>query len=128
MTLEETLAATTVNAWTIYLARAEKLFFALDDEQLQKEIAPGKNRLIYLFGHLIAAHDALFPVLGFGARRYPELDAAFLTWFSSAASNASGGQFTLTMPFTTSGPTGAVASVTVVLTNARGDSNSLAPQ
>ena len=79
MTPEQTLAATAVNAWRIYLERAEKLFFALDDEQLQKEIAPGKNRLIYLFGHLIAVHDAMFPVLGLGDRRHPELDAPFLT-------------------------------------------------
>ena len=79
MTLEETLAATAVNAWTIYLNRAEKFFFALDDEQLQTEIAPGKNRLIYLFGHLIAAHDAMFSVLGLGDRLHPELDAPFLT-------------------------------------------------
>ncbi len=56
------------------------------------------------------------------------LDTAFVTWFNSAASNATGGQFTLTMPFTTSGPSNAVSSVTVVLTNARGDSNAKSPQ
>src|SRR5438067_2128219 len=79
MTSEETIAATAVNAWKIYLERAEKFFFALDDAQLQKEIAPGRNRLIYLFGHLIATHDWMFPVLGLGDRLHPELDATFLT-------------------------------------------------
>jgi hypothetical protein len=56
------------------------------------------------------------------------LDAAFLTWFNSTASNATGGQFTLTMPFAASGPSNAVSSVTVVLTNSRGDSNAKSPQ
>jgi hypothetical protein len=79
MTLEQAYAATAVNVWKIYLQRAEKFFFALDDGQLQQEIAPGKNRLIYLFGHLIAVHDAMFAVLGLGERLHPELDAPFLT-------------------------------------------------
>lgn len=79
MTVEETLAATALRAWSIYLERAQTFFFALDDEQLQKEISPGRNRLIYLFGHLIAAHDAILPVLGLGDRLHPELDAPFLT-------------------------------------------------
>ncbi len=56
------------------------------------------------------------------------LETAFATWFNSAASNATGGQFTLTLPITTSGPSGAVSSATVVLNNARGDSNSLSSQ
>lgn len=79
MTSDETFAATALNVWTIYLTRAEKFFFALDDDQLQTEIAPGRNRLIYLFGHLIAVHDAMLPVLGLGVRLHPQLDAPFLT-------------------------------------------------
>ena len=49
------------------------------DEQLRKEIAPGKNRLIYLYGHLVAVHDRMRPLLGIGPRLHPELDAPFLT-------------------------------------------------
>jgi len=43
-----------------------------------KEIAPGKNRLVYLWGHLAATHDAMLPMLGLGERLHPELDAVFV--------------------------------------------------
>ncbi len=66
-------------AWKINIDRAERVFLPLTDEQLQKEVAPGKNRLIYLWGHLIAVHDRMLPLLELGPRLYPELDSAFLT-------------------------------------------------
>lgn len=57
-----------------------------------------------------------------------DLTPAFTTWFGSTAANAFGSQFTVTVPFSVSGPSNAVASVTVVLTNARGDSAAVSPQ
>ena len=54
MTAERTLVASALLAWKQQLERAQKMFAPLDDEQLRKEIAPGKNRLIYLYGHLLA--------------------------------------------------------------------------
>jgi hypothetical protein len=44
-----------------------------------KEVAPGKNRLIYLWGHLTAVHDRMLPLLGFGERLHPEFDVLFLS-------------------------------------------------
>jgi len=41
-------------------------------------VAPGKNRLIYLWGHLAAVNDGLLPLLGIGERLHPELDAMFI--------------------------------------------------
>jgi len=79
MSPEQSLTATAVNAWKIQIDRADKFFSSLDEGQLQKEIAPGKNRVVYLWGHLIAVHDAMLPLLDIGPRRYPELDAPFLT-------------------------------------------------
>jgi DinB superfamily len=79
MTHEQTMAASVVNAWTMYIDRATKLFSGLTDQQLVAEIAPGKNRLVYLYGHLIAVHDAMRPLLGIGPRQYEHLDATFLT-------------------------------------------------
>ena len=79
MTPEQSLAGTALASWKMNLERAEKLFSGLSDQQLQAEIAPGKNRLIYLYGHLIAVHDAMLPMLGIGPRLHPELDAPFLT-------------------------------------------------
>ena len=42
-------------------------------------MAPGKNRLIYLWGHLTAIHDAMFSILGLGPRLHPELDVIFVS-------------------------------------------------
>ena len=78
MTAEETLVRTAVATWTINVDRANKLFAGASEATLQQEIAPGKNRLIYLWGHLVAVHDAMLPLLGIGPRRYADLDAAFL--------------------------------------------------
>jgi hypothetical protein len=78
MTAEQMLVKTALNTWKITNAKADKLFSALTDADLQAEIAPGKNRLIYLWGHLIAVHDRMLPLLGLGERRHPELDTPFL--------------------------------------------------
>ena len=67
-----------LDAWGTYNARVKKLLDELTDEQLLAETAPGRNRGIYLMGHLIAVNDGLFPILGFGERLYPELDKIFL--------------------------------------------------
>lgn len=77
-TAADTAAATALAAWKQQLERAEKLFTTRSDEELRKEIAPGKNRLIYLYGHLIAVHDAMRPLLGIGPRFHEQLDAPFL--------------------------------------------------
>jgi hypothetical protein len=68
-----------INSWRLVLERANKAFSSLTDDQLVKEVAPGKNRVIYLWGHLTAAHDAMFPILGLGERLHPELDAIFIS-------------------------------------------------
>ena len=44
------------------------------------------------------------------------------TWFASTQSNAFGGQFTLTQPFTLQGTTATLTSVTVTLSNGQGTS------
>ena len=68
-----------INSWRLALERANKALSNLTDEQLLKEVAPGRNRLIYLWGHLTAIHDAMFPILGLGERLHPELDAIFVS-------------------------------------------------
>ena len=79
MTTEQSLVATAIDAWKLNIGRADTLFSGLDDAGMQAEVAPGRNRLIYLWGHLIAVHDAMLPLLGLGPRLHAELDAAFLT-------------------------------------------------
>lgn len=79
MTNEELYAACAVKSWKQVLNRFTAGITALNDEQLQKPVAPGKNRLYYLLGHLTAVHDQLLPMLGIGDRLHPEFDAPFLT-------------------------------------------------
>jgi len=68
-----------INSWRLGVERANKIFSSLADDDLLKEVAPGRNRLIYLLGHLTAVHDAMFPILGLGPRLHPELDAIFVS-------------------------------------------------
>src|SRR5580658_4740231 len=68
-----------INSWRLVLERTNKTLSNLTDDQLLKEVAPGRNRVIYLLGHLTAVHDAMFPILGLGERLHPELDAIFVS-------------------------------------------------
>ncbi len=70
-------AKTAVNAWSIQVDRASKLIDSLSDEQLMTAIAPGKNRGIYLVGHIIAVHDAFPEILGLGKKLHPEFQVIF---------------------------------------------------
>ncbi len=67
-----------LNAWNSHIKKATAAFDQLDDEGLQKEIAPGRNRVIYVLGHLTAVHDGMLPILGLGNRQYPGLDSIFI--------------------------------------------------
>src|SRR3981189_1907097 len=63
--------------WKTQLDRADKLFGGLSSEEVLREIAPGRNRLLYLWGHLTSAHDSMLPLLGLRERLHPEFDVAF---------------------------------------------------
>ena len=58
LTTEEIFVATAIKSWDAWIGRAGKVFDSLSDDAMLIEIAPGKNRPIYLLGHLIAVHDA----------------------------------------------------------------------
>src|SRR5450432_2694313 len=79
MANEERFVAGALKDWKANIERAEKLFSNLTAEQLNKEVAPGKNRLIYLWGHLTAVNDGMLPLLSCGPRLHPEFDAAFIS-------------------------------------------------
>ena len=74
MTTEKSLIDSALRGWKSNVERADKLFGGLSPEQLEQEVAPGKNRLIYLWGHLAAVNDRLLPLLGIGERLHPEFD------------------------------------------------------
>jgi DinB superfamily len=67
-----------LNAWQIQVDRCTQFVNNLTDEELMREVAPGKNRGIYLVGHLAAIHDAMPEILGIGKREFPELQAVFV--------------------------------------------------
>ena len=61
---EPSCVALGLKAWKTQIERADKLFGSLSSEDVLREIAPGRNRLLYLWGHLTAIHDAMLPLLG----------------------------------------------------------------
>jgi hypothetical protein len=79
MTKEELYLQVALNGWKGNIERADKMFSSLSDQEALQEIAPGKNRLIYLWGHLTATHDAMLPLLNIGQRLHPEFDVAFIS-------------------------------------------------
>jgi uncharacterized damage-inducible protein DinB len=78
-TQESSFVKVAVNSWKLVVHRADKVFSRLSEDEFHKEVAPGKNRLVYLFGHLTAINDAMFPILRLGSRLHPELDTVFVT-------------------------------------------------
>ncbi len=67
-----------LTAWNTHTKRASSIFDSHSDEAIMMEIAPGKNRVVYLLGHLVAVHDGMLSLLGLGEREYAHLDEAFL--------------------------------------------------
>src|SRR5215216_6150109 len=76
-----------LDAWHTQIKSADDLFNSLSHDQLLAEIAPGRNRGIYLLGHLTAVHDRMLPLLGFGDQRYPNLYKIFVESADKAESD-----------------------------------------
>src|SRR6267142_1607684 len=78
MTTDQLMIDTALASWRQVVAQASDSFNSLTDDQFQHEVAPGKNRVLYLLGHLTAVNDAMLTILGLGDRLHPELDAMFI--------------------------------------------------
>ena len=72
------LVKMTLTAWNAQNSYLNNLIGSLSDEQLSKEIAPGRNTGIYLLGHLIAVSDGMLPLLGFDDRLFPAMENVFI--------------------------------------------------
>jgi hypothetical protein len=79
MTTEQLMATTALNTWKLVIGRFSKGIAPLTGEQLQNQVAPERNRLMYLLGHLTAVHDRMFSLLDLGDRLHPELDDVYIT-------------------------------------------------
>jgi hypothetical protein len=78
MHIEERLGWTVLNSWKSVNHRFNEVISQFSDESLEKEIAPGRNRALYIVGHVTATNDRLFPLLGIGERRYRDLDSVYI--------------------------------------------------
>ena len=78
MATNETMVKMVFDRWNGSINNWDTLLNSLTEEQLQKEIVPGKNRGIYLLGHLIAVHDDMLILLKMGDKLYPELNEPFI--------------------------------------------------
>ena len=67
-----------IDAWTRELDATSTILDKLSEEQLMREVSPGRNRGIYLVGHLIAEHDLMMPLLRFQPALHPELKTLFI--------------------------------------------------
>jgi hypothetical protein len=76
---EQLIIKMVLDAWHQYLKRTDDLFREFTDEDLLKQIAPGKNSGKYLLGHLTAVHDRMLPLLGIGQTLFAGLHDDFET-------------------------------------------------
>jgi hypothetical protein len=79
MTNDEILTGTVVDSWKLVIKRFDEVLGHFTDDQLQQQVAPSKNRVFYLLGHLTAIHDRMFPMLGLGDKLHPDLDDPYVT-------------------------------------------------
>ena len=75
---EELFIKMVLDAWNVRLARMDKMLAELSDEQLQKEIAPGKNTGAYLLGHLAGINNRMLVLLEMGEELTPGLYETFV--------------------------------------------------
>src|SRR5437764_491576 len=54
-----------LDSWKGQVSGMDATLQKLSDEQLMQEVAPNRNRGIYLLGHLAAVHDMMLPLLRF---------------------------------------------------------------
>jgi hypothetical protein len=78
MNRTDTIVKMVFDRWDASVKNVDTLINSFSDETLQREIVPGKNRGIYLLGHLIAVHDEMLKLLDMGEKQYPELYEPFL--------------------------------------------------
>jgi len=74
-----------MDRWHGSIVNLNRILNALTDAQLEKEIAPGKNRGSYVLGHLIAVHDNMLILLDLSEKLYPALFEAFIKQADKAA-------------------------------------------
>lgn len=78
MTTTEISVKMILDRWNGAIKSFDSLINTIPDETLKKEVAPNKNRGVYLLGHMVAEHDLLLRMLDMGEKLYPELEEPFI--------------------------------------------------
>jgi hypothetical protein len=78
MTTQEIAINMVLNAWRSGVNELDKLLTELSDDQLLKEISPGRNRGIYILGHLVVLLNNSRPLMGYGEDPTPHLVEPFV--------------------------------------------------
>jgi hypothetical protein len=67
-----------IKAWEQRITQATKLIDSLSEWAMDTEIAPGRNKVVYVIGHLLSVHDKLIEGMELGERKHADLDPLFL--------------------------------------------------
>jgi uncharacterized damage-inducible protein DinB len=78
MNKEQIFIEMALKAWNVQISRADKFFNSLADSDFKKQIAPGKNRISYLLGHLITVNEGMISLFSLGDRQYAQWDEAYI--------------------------------------------------
>lgn len=76
---EQLFVRMALDAWNREISATDALLAKLSDVQLMREIVPGRNRGIYLLGHLAAEHDQMLPLLRFQEAMHAALHEPFIS-------------------------------------------------
>ena len=79
VTQEDLFIKMVLDNWNTSIKRMDDLFNELSDDRLLQQVAPGRNRGIYLLGHMAVVHDRMLTLLGFETQLHPEWEELFLT-------------------------------------------------
>ncbi len=77
ITATEQVIQQVISAWEGQNKAVSKFIGKYEETTYLKEVAPGRNRAIYLLGHLISTSDSLQVFFGLGDRLFPELEEIF---------------------------------------------------
>ena len=72
------LVQVATHSWMSTVQRAQTWFDERGRRDFERVVAPERNRVLYLYGHLIAVHDMMYQLIGLGPRKCEALDALFL--------------------------------------------------
>ncbi len=78
MQQNEIMVKMVLDRWFSLIKGFTTVLSELSDEELQKEIVPGRNRGIWLLGHMVAEHDDMLRLLDWGPQQYPHLHKPFI--------------------------------------------------